>query len=245
MFGFPLQNAFPMLAFPPAQVASVCKVLEDSGDIDRLARFLWSLPALPAILDALANNEMLLRARAIVYFHQVILKFENFEKILKILIEKFEPFFTNYIQGNYRELYRIIESRRFSKEHHIKLQELWLQAHYCEAESTRGRNLGPVDKYRIRKKYPLPRTIWDGEQKSHCFKERTRNVLRDSYLVDPYPNPAKKRELAEKTNLTPTQVGNWFKNRRQRDRAAATKIRYVEISTFFSKYRLFFQNIHF
>ena len=72
MFGFPLQNAFPMLAFPPAQVASVCKVLEDSGDIDRLARFLWSLPALPAILDALANNEMLLRARAIVYFHQVI-----------------------------------------------------------------------------------------------------------------------------------------------------------------------------
>lgn len=133
---------------------------------------------------------------------------------------------TLIFQGNYRELYRIVESRRFSKEHHLKLQELWLQAHYCEAESSRGRSLGPVDKYRIRKKYPLPRTIWDGEQKSHCFKERTRNVLRDAYLVDPYPNPAKKRELAEKTNLTPTQVGNWFKNRRQRDRAAATKIRY-------------------
>ena len=70
MFGFPLPT-FPMLGFPPAQVASVCKVLEDSGDIDRLARFLWSLPALPAILDALANNETLLRARAVVYFHQV------------------------------------------------------------------------------------------------------------------------------------------------------------------------------
>ena len=70
MFGLPMQS-FPMLAFPPAQVASVCKVLEDSGDIDRLARFLWSLPALPAILDALANNESLLRARAVVYFHQV------------------------------------------------------------------------------------------------------------------------------------------------------------------------------
>ena len=70
MFGLPVQS-FPMLAFPPAQVASVCKVLEDSGDIDRLARFLWSLPALPAILDALANNESLLRARAVVYFHQV------------------------------------------------------------------------------------------------------------------------------------------------------------------------------
>ena len=129
-------------------------------------------------------------------------------------------------------MYRIIESKRFGKEHHLKLQELWLEAHYGEAETTRGRSLGPVDKYRIRKKFPLPRTIWDGEQKSHCFKERTRTVLRESYIQDPYPNPAKKRELAEKTNLTPTQVGNWFKNRRQRDRAAAAKNRYAYSSEY-------------
>ena len=77
MFGLPLQN-FPMLAFATAQVAGVCKVLEDSGDIDRLARFLWSLPALPTILDALANNESLLRARAVVYFHQV--RAQNLER---------------------------------------------------------------------------------------------------------------------------------------------------------------------
>ena len=79
----------------------------------------------------------------------------------------------------------------------------------------------------MRKKYPLPRTIWDGEQKTHCFKERTRSLLREWYLQDPYPNPAKKRELAQATGLTPTQVGNWFKNRRQRDRAAQAKNRYV------------------
>ena len=46
------------------------------------------------------------------------------------------------------------------------------------------------------------------------------------YLQDPYPNPAKKRELAQATGLSPTQVGNWFKNRRQRDRAAAAKNRH-------------------
>lgn len=86
---------------------------------------------------------------------------------------------------------------------------------------------GPVDKYRVRKKFPLPRTIWDGEQKTHCFKERTRSLLREWYLQDPYPNPTKKRELAQATGLTPTQVGNWFKNRRQRDRAAAAKNRQV------------------
>lgn len=79
----------------------------------------------------------------------------------------------------------------------------------------------------MRKKFPLPRTIWDGEQKTHCFKERTRSLLREWYLQDPYPNPTKKRELAQATGLTPTQVGNWFKNRRQRDRAAAAKNRYV------------------
>ena len=32
-----------------------------------------------------------------------------------------------------------------------------------EAEKLRGRPLGPVDKYRVRKKYPLPR--WDKKEK--------------------------------------------------------------------------------
>ena len=128
-----------------------------------------------------------------------------------------------YHTGNFRELYHILENHRFSRESHSRLQMMWLEAHYVEAERMRGRSLGPVDKYRVRKKFPLPRTIWDGEQKTHCFKERTRTLLREFYLQDPYPNPTKKRELAQATGLTPTQVGNWFKNRRQRDRAAAAK----------------------
>ena len=45
-------------------------------------------------------------------------------------------------------------------------------------------------------------------------------VLRDWYTHNPYPSPREKRELAEATGLTTTQVSNWFKNRRQRDRAA-------------------------
>ncbi|NWS26508.1 SIX6 protein, partial [Polioptila caerulea] len=185
----------PILNFSPQQVAGVCETLEESGDIERLGRFLWSLPVAPAACEALNKNESVLRARAIVAFHT----------------------------GNYRELYHILENHKFTKESHAKLQALWLEAHYQEAEKLRGRPLGPVDKYRVRKKFPLPRTIWDGEQKTHCFKERTRHLLREWYLQDPYPNPSKKRELAQATGLTPTQVGNWFKNRRQRDRAAAAK----------------------
>lgn len=51
------------------QVEIVCKTLEESGDIERLARFLWSLPvALPNMHDLL-NLEAVLRARAVVAYH--------------------------------------------------------------------------------------------------------------------------------------------------------------------------------
>ncbi|XP_025153524.1 homeobox protein ceh-32 isoform X1 [Harpegnathos saltator] len=189
--------ALPTLSFTVGQVATVCETLEESGDIERLARFLWSLPVAHPNIQELNQSEAVLRARAIVAFHS----------------------------GQYRELYAILERHKFTKDSHGKLQAMWLEAHYQEAEKLRGRPLGPVDKYRVRKKFPLPRTIWDGEQKTHCFKERTRSLLREWYLQDPYPNPGKKRELASATGLTPTQVGNWFKNRRQRDRAAAAKNR--------------------
>jgi hypothetical protein len=56
-------------------------------------------------------------------------------------------------------------------------QILWMKAHYIEAEKLRGRPLGAVGKYRIRRKFPLPRTIWDGEETSYCFKEKSRQVL--------------------------------------------------------------------
>lgn len=82
------------------------------------------------------------------------------------------------------------------------------------------RSIGIAGKYRVRRKFPLPRTIWDGEETSYCFKEKSRSVLRDWYATNPYPSPREKRELAESTGLTTTQVSNWFKNRRQRDRAA-------------------------
>lgn len=130
-------------------------------------------------------------------------------------------------RGQFKELYRILESHNFSPASHPKLQNLWLKAHYIEAEKIRGRPLGAVGKYRIRRKYPLPRTIWDGEETSYCFKEKSRNALREWYQSNPYPSPREKRDLAEGTGLTTTQVSNWFKNRRQRDRAAEAKEGYV------------------
>ena len=178
----------PSFGFTQEQVACVCEVLQQSGNIERLGRFLWSLPA----CEHLHKNESVLKAKALVAFHR----------------------------ANFKELYRILESHNFSVQNHGKLQQLWLKAHYIEAEKLRGRPLGAVGKYRVRRKFPLPRTIWDGEETSYCFKEKSRNVLREWYAHNPYPSPREKRELAEGTGLTTTQVSNWFKNRRQRDRAA-------------------------
>jgi len=188
-------SILPSFGFTQEQVACVCEVLQQGGNLERLGRFLWSLPA----CDHLHKNESVLKAKSVVAFHR----------------------------GNFRELYKIMESHQFSLHNHPKLQQLWLKAHYVEAEKLRGRPLGAVGKYRVRRKFPLPRTIWDGEETSYCFKEKSRGVLREWYTHNPYPSPREKRELAEATGLTTTQVSNWFKNRRQRDRAAEAKERYV------------------
>ncbi|KAK1791291.1 hypothetical protein P4O66_013312 [Electrophorus voltai] len=174
------------LAFSPEQVACVCEALQQGGNVERLARFLWSLPQ----SDLLRGNESILRAQATVAFHQ----------------------------SRYQELYSILENHNFNPAFHSALQDLWYKARYTEAEKARGRPLGAVDKYRLRRKYPLPRTIWDGEETVYCFKERSRNALKDMYRQNRYPSPAEKRNLAKITGLSLTQVSNWFKNRRQRDR---------------------------
>lgn len=174
------------LSFSPEQITCICETLQQSGDIDKLGRFLWSLPE----NDVLNGHEAVLRAKAVVAFYR----------------------------GTYRELYNILESHNFDVKHHAELQHMWFQAHYNEAAKIRGRSLGAVDKYRLRKKYPLPKTIWDGEETVYCFKEKSRNALKDSYERNRYPTPDEKKNLSKKTGLTLTQVSNWFKNRRQRDR---------------------------
>eukprot|EP00105_Crassostrea_gigas_P006123 XP_011419940.1 PREDICTED: homeobox protein SIX4 [Crassostrea gigas] len=174
------------LTFSPEHVACVCEALQQKGDIERLGRFLWSLP--PS--ELLRGSEAVLKARATVAFHR----------------------------GSYRELYAILESHKFDEGNHAFLQQLWYKAHYMEAQKIRGRPLGAVDKYRLRRKYPLPKTIWDGEETIYCFKEKSRQSLKECYKNNRYPTPDEKRNLAKKTGLTLTQVSNWFKNRRQRDR---------------------------
>ncbi|XP_056138967.1 homeobox protein SIX5 [Lampris incognitus] len=175
------------LSFSTDQVACLCEALMQAGNVDRLWRFLSTIPS---SAELLRGNETLLKAQALVAFHR----------------------------EEFKELYAILESHDFHPTNHGFLQDLYLKARYKEAERSRGRSLGAVDKYRLRKKFPLPKTIWDGEETVYCFKEKSRNALKECYKSNRYPTPDEKKNLAKVTGLSLTQVSNWFKNRRQRDR---------------------------
>ncbi|XP_069004257.1 homeobox protein SIX5 [Embiotoca jacksoni] len=175
------------LSFSTDQVSCLCEALLQAGNVDRLWRFLSTIPPSSELLR---GNETLLKAQALVAFHR----------------------------DEFKELYAILESHDFHPSNHGFLQDLYLKARYKEAERSRGRSLGAVDKYRLRKKFPLPKTIWDGEETVYCFKEKSRNALKECYKSNRYPTPDEKKNLAKLTGLSLTQVSNWFKNRRQRDR---------------------------
>ncbi|KER28720.1 hypothetical protein T265_04509 [Opisthorchis viverrini] len=177
-----------LCVFTAEQVECICEVLYVRNDTGQLRRFFTKLPS--HMNPLLENMESVQKAKALLSF----------------------------ADGNWDELFRILKSFKFSPHCHSQLQQLWLEGHYAEASQSRGRPLGPVGKYRIRKRFPWPRTIWDGDEVTYCFKEKSRHVLRESFLRNPYPSPSEKRELANRIGLTPTQVSNWFKNRRQRGR---------------------------
>lgn len=125
----------------------------------------------------LAKNELILRARTIAAFYS----------------------------GNYKLVYDLLENNHFSVKYHQELQNLWNNAHYKEHEMKRGHPPGAVEKYRIRKKYQFPRTIWDGEEYVYCFKEKNRRILKEFYQKCNLPTQEDKIKLANQTQLTVVQ----------------------------------------
>ncbi|CAH8838858.1 unnamed protein product [Trichobilharzia szidati] len=139
--------------------------------------------------------------------------FESRESIIKALA------MLSYEEKNFSLVYHLLESNHFTVGNQSILQELWYNTHYAEVQLSRDKPLTAVDKYRIRRKYPLPQTIWDGEEIVYCFKRNVRCQLKEFYRKNQYPNSTEKYAIAMQTGLTFTQVCNWFKNHRQRDKS--------------------------
>lgn len=66
MKGEESDESMPSFGFTQEQVACVCEVLQQAGNVERLGRFLWSLPQ----CEKIQLNESVLKARAVVAFHR-------------------------------------------------------------------------------------------------------------------------------------------------------------------------------
>ena len=88
-----------------------------------------------------------------------------------------------------------------------------MQAHYVKAEKLRGWMIGVNGKNTESgaNTASLHHVGW--EVTSNCFKEKSRQVLQEWCITNPYPNSREKQVLSEATGLTTTQVSNWLKNK--------------------------------
>ena len=123
--------------------------------------------------------------------------------------------------GLFDEVLDFISQTHQPERLHHQFQEIWQQTTYQRAsKQRRGKNLNAVDRYRLRKRYPFPPTIWNGDADRHLFKESSRTTLQEFYDKNPYPTPEEKRELSRQAKLSYSQVSNFFKNRRGRQRVS-------------------------
>ena len=127
--------------------------------------------------------------------------------------------------GLFNEVLDFISSSDQPERLHEEFQELWTETIYRQASAQRrGKVLNAVDRYRLRKRKPFPRTIWNGDQSRHLFKESSRSLLQEFFDKNPYPTPEEKRDLTSKSQLSYSQVSNFFKNRRGRQRGSGNII---------------------
>uniref|UniRef100_A0A914HX75 Homeobox domain-containing protein n=1 Tax=Globodera rostochiensis TaxID=31243 RepID=A0A914HX75_GLORO len=127
--------------------------------------------------------------------------------------------FALFHDGQFDELFRVMMESEFERSHHKDLVKLWYSAHYEEERQRKHKELVPVDKYRIRKKYPPPKSVWDGDELVYSFRKGDRRVLREYYERNKYPSSEAKHEISRRTGLSMIQIANWFKNRRQREKS--------------------------
>ncbi|KAK6107911.1 Homeobox domain family protein [Brugia pahangi] len=202
--------------FSSDQIDCICEALYQARDGAKLLE----------LFEPIANNIMFYRCR---YYSSSVLR---------------AYLYALYYGKRYEELFQTIASNTFEQRFYNELQDLWYKARYAENEERRQKELGAVEKYRLRKKHPPPRSIWDGQETIYSFKENARKlwltdlpsqekntsdniqfaiiILRQFYRKNKYPTLEDKKEIARITDLKIIQISNWFKNRRQRDKSSST-----------------------
>lgn len=119
-----------------------------------------------------------------------------------------------------RELYAILERHKFTKTSHGKLQAMWLEAHYHEAEKLRGRPLGncamficfhlitsTVSQSRTRRQIPRPQEIPSAQ---NHLGWRTKDALLQGAHTKPPPRMVSPRSVPESHKEARARLGDRF-----------------------------------
>ena len=129
-------------------------------------------------------------------------------------------------QQQFSQVLHLLSSSTYPHRLHQDLQNLWLNTVYQQATHKRnGKHLNAVDRYRLRKRFPFPLTISNGDDTVHLYKKSVRELLAHFFETNQYPNPTEKRSLAKKCELSYEQIGNYFKNKRGRNKTTEQKVK--------------------
>ena len=84
--------------------------------------------------------------------------------------------FALYSRGKYCEVCDHIRGGQFDERYYSDLKQLWYEAKYAEDQRRKKKPLNPVEKFRLRKKFKPPLTIWDGQKVIYNFRDCDRQV---------------------------------------------------------------------
>jgi len=116
-------------------------------------------------------------------------------------------------------VYKILKEHKFESDTE-DLIKIWDEAHYIDEEKRTKRKLTPLARFRVRKRFPPPKSIcWNGIRKTNTLPREATSFLKAwlaDHLNDPYPSALEKQRLAEISGLTQAQVKTWFANARRR-----------------------------
>ncbi|PIC28750.1 hypothetical protein B9Z55_020563 [Caenorhabditis nigoni] len=188
---------FPMAEYNLDQMEAICTSLFQARDGERLVAFFNQMKEMYGsnALDHFGSESIVVVSPISAYTYAL------------------------YHSNDFERLFHLLSTRHFHATFFADLQEIWHYARYKESQLKRGKELNPVEKYRLRRKFPPPKTIWDGEETVYSFKDSSRKYLKKFFNdVNQYPNQEQKREISRATGLKVVQISNWFKNRRQRDK---------------------------
>lgn len=109
---------------------------------------------------------------------------------------------TCFIKGHYSLVIRLCQSESFPNYLHQSMQTLWDESYQMlELNKKNKTHLNSVQRFRLRKKHPYPKTIWNGIPIKYGMSNKDKQTLINYYeQVNKKPSKAEKEHLAKMIN---------------------------------------------